>query len=92
MAITSSAKKAVRSSARKRLFNLRRRAAIQKVQRRVKKLIAEKKFSEAAGLVPAFYKALDKAAKAHFIKKNKAARQKSRFVALIRRSSASSSR
>jgi len=45
MAITSSAKKAIRSSAHKRLFNLRRRAAIQKVQRRIKKLIAEKKLA-----------------------------------------------
>ena len=85
MAITSSAKKALRSSQRKRVFNLRRKAAIERVVKNIKKLVAEKKTDEAKKLIPLAYKAYDKAAKEHTIKKGAADRKKSRLARLIAR-------
>lgn len=85
MAITSSAKKALRASKRKRVFNLRSKAAIDLPFKKFKKLITENKAKEAAVLVPALYKALDKAAKKNFIKKNAAARHKSRIMAALKK-------
>ncbi len=63
MAITSSAKKALRAAKRKRVFNLRRQTAIETPLRQLKKLVAAKNAKEAQALMPALYKALDKAAK-----------------------------
>lgn len=83
MAITSSAKKALRSSQRKRVFNLRRKAAIERVVKNIKKLVAEKKTDEAKKLLPLAYKAFDKAAKEHTIKKGAADRKKSRLARFI---------
>jgi len=87
MAITSSAKKAIRSAARKRIFNLRRKRVVQNILNQAKKLLTQKKIDEAKALIPSVYRAIDKATKTKYIKKNKAARLKSRFTALIRRSS-----
>lgn len=83
MAITSSAKKAHRSSQRKRVFNVRRKAAIERVVKNIKKLVAEKKTDEAKKLIPLAYKAYDKAAKEHTIKKGAADRKKSRLARFI---------
>jgi ribosomal protein S20 len=83
MAITSSAKKAHRASLRKRVFNLRRKAAIESVVKKIKKLVAEKKIVEAQKLIPQAYKAFDKAAKEHTIRKGAADRKKSRLTRLI---------
>lgn len=80
MAITSSAKKAHRASLRKRVFNLRRKAAIESVVKKIKRLVAEKKFDEARALLPQAYKAYDKAAKEHTIRKGAADRKKSRLA------------
>lgn len=80
MAITSSAKKAHRASLRKRVFNLRRKKAIDEVFKKIKKLVAEKKVGEAKKLIPLAYKAYDKAAKEHTIKRGAADRKKSRLV------------
>ena len=85
MAITSSAKKAYRSSFKKRVFNLRRKTAIDRVVKNIKKLVAEKKIDEAKKLLPLAYKAYDKAAKEHTIKEGAADRKKSRLVKLIAR-------
>ena len=85
MAITSSAKKALRASKRKRVFNLRRQTAIETSLRQFKRLIAAKKASEAKTLMPTLYKALDKAAKTGVIKANTAARRKSRLMKAIRK-------
>lgn len=49
------------------------------------KFVSDKKVKEAIALLPALYKAADKAAKTNFIKKNAAARIKSRAVALVRK-------
>ena len=83
MAITSSAKKAHRASLRKRVFNLRRKKAIEIVMKQVKKLIAEKKMGEAQKLMPSIFQALDKAAKEHTIPKGRADRKKSRLARMV---------
>lgn len=78
MAITSSAKKAHRASLRKREFNLVRAKALKESTK------AAKKSSSPESLAKAF-QAIDKAAKRGIIKKNAAARKKSRLVAGLRK-------
>jgi len=85
MPITSSAKKALRSSKRKRVFNVRRREAVASVTKDIKKLITAGKKSDAMKLLAQAYKELDKAAKTGFIKKNAASRKKSRLSAFIKK-------
>lgn len=80
MPITSSAKKALRSSKRKRIFNLRRKNDMQSVVKEYKKLIAAKKTKEAEKLMPRLQQAIDKAAKKGIIKKNTASRKKARLT------------
>ncbi|MBU4057697.1 30S ribosomal protein S20, partial [Patescibacteria group bacterium] len=80
MPITSSAKKALRSSLRKRAFNLERKNKMKSVVKEYKKLITEKKMKEAGALLPKVYKEIDKTAKRGVIKKNAASRKKSRFA------------
>ena len=79
MPITSSAKKALRQSKRKKVFNERRKRLYRDVVKEFKKAIAEKAFDTAKALLPKVYKALDKAAKGNTIAKNKASRVKSRL-------------
>ncbi len=83
MPITSSAKKALRASKKKRIFNTRRKEAVKNTVKEVKKLVAAKNTIEATKLLSAAYKAIDKAAKRGVIKKNTAARKKSRLAKLI---------
>ncbi len=85
MPITSSAKKALRAGTRKRVYNIRTKAAIDVPLKKFRKLIDEKKVAEAKALVPALYKALDKGAKRNYIKANAAARYKSRIMAALKR-------
>ena len=81
MAITKNAKKAIRSQARKRVFNVRRKAIVRDTMKDFKAQIAAAKPKEAAALLPKVYQELDKAAKRGIIKKNTAARTKSRLSA-----------
>jgi small subunit ribosomal protein S20 len=83
MPITSSAKKALRSSKRKRVFNLRRKNEMQSVIKEYKKLVSAKKTKEASALIPKLQKAIDKAEKRGIIKKNNASRKKSRLLKTI---------
>jgi small subunit ribosomal protein S20 len=85
MAITSSAKKALRASKRKRVFNIAHRDAVSDVTKQVKKLAAAGNYAEAMKLLPTAYAELDKAAKTNFIKPNAAARKKSRLSALVKK-------
>lgn len=85
MAITSSAKKALRAGDRKKVYNLRSKAAIDAPLKQFRKLIVEKNTKEAVALVPKIYKALDKAAKTNYIKKNTASRYKSRVMLAIKK-------
>jgi small subunit ribosomal protein S20 len=85
MAITSSAKKALRASKVKRVYNLRRKADIEKSIKAFRKLVIAKDKVAAAKLVPVIYKALDKAAKTGYIKDNTASRSKSRVMAALKK-------
>ncbi len=85
MAITKSAKKANRSSARKHVFNLRRKSALYGATKSFTKALAAKDVAGAEKLLPAAYKAIDKAAKRGVIKPNTAARKKSRLAASVTR-------
>jgi len=83
MPITTSAKKALRGSKRKRVFNLRRKNEMQNVVKEYKKLVLAKKTDEAQKLIPKLQKAIDKARKTGIIKKNTASRKKSRLMKII---------
>lgn len=85
MAITSSAKKAIRSAARKRVFNIRRADHMREEIKKFQKLVAGGKVAEAEKMLSAVYKAVDKAMKRGVIKKNTAARKKSRLVKFLRK-------
>ncbi|MBI1999175.1 MAG: 30S ribosomal protein S20 [Parcubacteria group bacterium] len=85
MAITSSAKKALRAAARKREVNDRRRKAVRDIVRRMRKLTEANDRAGAERLIPEAYKAIDKALKRGIFKKNTAARKKSNLVRLTRR-------
>lgn len=81
MPIIKSARKALRSSKNKKVFNDRRKKAMKVAVKEVKKLTgpeAKAKLSEA-------YKAIDKAAKRGVIKKNTAARKKSRLAKAVKK-------
>lgn len=80
MPIIKSAKKALRSGARKRVFNLRRKSEMQDVLKKLGKEITSGKKKEALALLPEAYQAIDKAAKRGVIKGNTAARKKSRLA------------
>ncbi|MBI4120858.1 MAG: 30S ribosomal protein S20 [Parcubacteria group bacterium] len=85
MPITRGAKKAIRASERKRVFNDRRRRAMKEVLKSIRKAATGKNSTEAQKLLSEAYKAIDKAAKRGIIKKNNAARKKSRLVKLLKR-------
>lgn len=85
MPITKGAKKAIRASARKRVFNMRRKDVMKDSVKDVKNLVIEKKNDEAEKKLSIAFKAIDKAAKRGVIKKNTAARKKSRLVKMIRK-------
>lgn len=78
-----SAAKALRQSKRRRVRNLIKRVAYKDAVKNFKKLVVAGKFDEAAKLLPTVYQKLDKAAKSGVIKRNKAARLKSRTSKLI---------
>lgn len=86
MPILKGAKKALRASKRKKVYNDRRRAAVKDVTKKLKRLVAQGKGKEAQTLLATTYKALDKAAKTGVIKKNTASRKKSRLTKLIKKS------
>jgi ribosomal protein S20 len=83
MAITSSAKKAIRVAARRSVFNARRSDAAKEVVKEIRKFVSLKKFSEATALIPKAYKLIDKAAKMNTWTKGAASRKKSRLVKLV---------
>ena len=85
MPITKSAKKALRQNEKRKGKNLRRKREIKKLQKSLRILISQQKTKEAEKLLPQIYKAVDKAAKTQVIKKNKAAREKSKAVRLLNR-------
>lgn len=88
MAITSSAKKAIRSSDKKRVFNLRRKNVLRDTSKSLTKALAARDVKGAEKLLPAAYKAIDKAKKTGVIKANTAARKKSRLARAVAKAKA----
>ena len=83
MPITQSAKKAIRGSLRKKGFNDRRRRAMKELIKKIEK-IAKTDKKEALKMLSAAFQAVDKAAQNGVIKKNNAARKKSRLSRLTK--------
>ncbi|MEK7664397.1 MAG: 30S ribosomal protein S20 [Patescibacteria group bacterium] len=86
MAITQSAKKAIRQNKRRRARNLVYLSKMRNLIKEVKFFISQKKLKEAKEFLPKVYQALDKAAKVGVIKKNTASRKKSRITKLLDKS------
>ena len=85
MSITRGAKKAHRSSLRKREFNLRRKDKVSRAIKSLKKLVVSGKKKEAEAMMREVQSALDKAVKGKTLKKNPAAREKSRLSKLVKK-------
>lgn len=85
MAITKSAKKAIRQNARRRVRNLAYLNAMKKLIKEAKTFASQKKIPEAKAVLPKVYQIVDKAAKVGIIKKNAASRTKSRLTKLLQR-------
>lgn len=83
MAITKSAKKAIRQSKRRNERNSIYRDKMKKLIKEAKSLVLAKKNDEAKKILPEIYAILDKSAKIGLIKKNNASRRKSRLTKLI---------
>jgi small subunit ribosomal protein S20 len=83
MAITKSAKKAIRQSASRKEHNIVYKNKIKILVKQAKALVLAKKNDEAKKILPHIYAAFDKAAKVGIIKKNNASRHKSRLTKLI---------
>lgn len=88
MAITTSAKKAIRVAARRRVMNLRRMDTMRESVKAFRAAVAGGRVAEAEKALSGVYQAIDKAAKRGVIKKGTAARRKSRIVALMRKAGA----
>lgn len=87
MPITKGAKKALRSSEKKKVFNIRRKRTLKDEIKGIEKLIKDGKGTEALKALPKVYKALDKAAKMNTLKKNTASRKKSRLAKAVKKAS-----
>lgn len=85
MPITRSAKKALRSSLRKRHFNRIRKEDMSATVKEVKKLVASNDKKAAMNALSLAQSALDKAAKGKTIDKNTASRKKSRLSKMIKK-------
>ncbi len=83
MATSKSATKSYKQAERRRVFNLRTSRALKTAMKNIKDLIAKKDKAAAESAIAQTYKAIDKAAKRGVIKKNNAARKKSRIMAAI---------
>lgn len=79
MPIIRSAKKALRSSRRKKVVNDRRTKAMKEAIKGVEKLVKNQDVKKAKESLSGAYSAIDKALKAGVLKKNTAARKKSRL-------------
>ncbi|MEI7765295.1 MAG: 30S ribosomal protein S20 [bacterium] len=83
MPIIKSAKKAVRGSLKKKAFNDRRKRVMKETIKKIEKVVKTDK-KEAEKMLSTVYQAIDKAAKKGVIKKNNAARKKSRLAKLVK--------
>lgn len=83
MAITKSAKKALRQSLKRKESNSVYKNKLKGLIKELRFLVVSKRIDDAKKLLPQVYKALDKTAKVGVIKKNAADRKKSRLTKLI---------
>lgn len=83
MPITSSAKKALRASKHKAVYNARSKSTLSDTVKKVKKLVSANQITEAEALLPTAYKNIDKACKINLIHKNTASRKKSRLTIMV---------
>lgn len=83
MPITQSAKKAIRGSLRKKAFNDQRKKTMKEIIKKIEKTVKTDK-AEAAKLLSVAFQAIDKTAQKGVIKKNNAARKKSRLSKLVK--------
>jgi small subunit ribosomal protein S20 len=77
---TSSAKKALRQSTKRKEVNVARKRNLKDKIKAFKKAVEGGDIKSATEQLPTVYKTLDKAAKVNLIKKNKASRLKSRLT------------
>jgi small subunit ribosomal protein S20 len=84
MPITRSAKKAHKQSLKKRAQNLVKKNKYKTLIKQLGKTVKAGKKDDGTKLLPDVYQALDKAAKTHVIKPNKAARLKSHSAKLVK--------
>lgn len=82
---TKSAKKAMRSSARKRVYNLRSKTKFKDAIKIVRKSIEGNNLMEAEKNLRLAFSALDKSAKKGVIHKNTASRKKSRLAKSLKK-------
>jgi len=83
MPIIKSAKKDLRQNKKRRLENLKVKNKMKDQIKKLKSFISEGKKKEAQEILNQTYKAIDKAAKKRVIKKNTAARKKSKLSKMI---------
>ena len=83
MPITKSAKKAIRGSLRKKAVNDARKGEMKELIKKFEKL-SKKDKAEASKMLSQVFSAIDKARKTGIIKKNNAARKKSRLSKLVK--------
>jgi small subunit ribosomal protein S20 len=85
MPITTSAKKALRNSQRKQEFNTNKKELLNKAFKKLKKFVADKNIKDATKFMPEVQSIIDKSVKTGLLKKNTAARKKSRLTAMIKK-------
>ncbi len=85
MAITTNAKKAHRTSLKKRVYNVRRKAILHDTVKVYRDHVTKGNTKEAEALLPQVFKAIDKATNRGIIKSNTADRKKSRLVASLKK-------
>ena len=83
MAVTKTAKRALRSAEKRKVVNDKRKKVMKEEVKMTKSLIVGKNKKEAEKNLPKTFAALDKAAKRGIIKKGTADRKKSRLVKAI---------
>ena len=88
MANHPSALKRYRQSQKRRLINSQNGSKLKTQLKRLKTAIAEKKTADAKGLLPATFSLIDKSVQKGVIKKNTAARYKSRLTKSVNAASA----
>jgi len=85
MPIIKSAKKAIRGSLRKKAFNDRQKRSMKEIIKKIEKISKTDK-KEAEKILSSAFAIIDKTAKKGVIKKNNAARKKSRLSRLVKSS------